>query len=208
LTNQAVLFAALKVLAKKGILDEMPDDFGPHIYKRTSSFENGCKKLKSKENTPWYRALLDPDPQDWLKSALERLNNELKSQNIVWDDFQDPDAEWEPLPVDRSNKKLQLATNKLDEAIAAIEENNGYNVKHPEEKAFVVDSLKVGAERLKKADHISYAYVKRQILDPLAVLTKRFGKSAVGVIAQAARSAVFDWLKDIGLNILHLLNGG
>jgi hypothetical protein len=69
----------------------------------------------------------------------------------------------------------------------------------------VVDSLKAANTKLKTDDAISFAYLKRKAIDALDILIRRFGTASVGLVAQAARAAIFDWLKSIGGNILHWL---
>ena len=103
----------------------------------------------------------------------------------------------------KKRQKLEKATEELDKTIAAVEADNGYNATLPEERTYVVENFKEAASRLKKDDTISYAYLKRKVIDVLDVVIGRFGKAAVGLTAQAARAAIFEWLKEIGEKVLH-----
>jgi hypothetical protein len=207
-TNTKILHSplfwyVLNSLVAKNMLAAIKDDFGPTIYRRTPTFRDQWKALQIKEDTPYSRFALDPQRESWINTALEAVNKELETQKIKTEDFQKPDAEWEPLPVERSNAKLKAATEKLDETIDAVEADNGYSATLPEEKTYVVENLKDGSSKLKEEDAISYAYLKRKVLDPLDILIRRFAGAAVGLVAQAARQAILEWLKDLGQTVLH-----
>jgi hypothetical protein len=176
------------------------DEFGPTIYTRTAKFGPEWNALKKLPDTPYSRFALDPQRAEWIIAALDRVNKALEEQKIKTEDFIKPEAEWEPLPVDRKNPKLEKATEELDKTIAAVEGDNGYSATLPEERTYVVENLKEAANRLKKDDAISYAYLKRKVIDVLDVVIARFGKAAVGLTAQAA---IFDWLKELGEKVLH-----
>jgi len=203
--NWPLFTHVFKTLVQKGMLKKDEDDFGPTIYIRTDKFEPEWAALKKREGTPYSRFSLDPQREVWLNAALENVNKALEEQKITAKDLEKPEAEWEPIPVDRADPRLQLVTSELDKTIAAVEADNGYNATLPEEKAFVVDSLKSANEKLKKDDAVSYGYLKRKAIDVLDVLVRRFGKASVGLAAQAARAAIFEWLKGLGADILHWL---
>jgi hypothetical protein len=203
LENGPVFWRTLEMLVEMQMLTAVKDDFGPPIYKRAPNFEKEWNKLKETPDTPYSRYALDPQSALWIIAALENVHEALKKQKIKEEDLKKPDAEWEPLPIERQDPKLQKATKELDQTIAAVEADNGYSATLPEERAFVVENLKEATERLKKEDAISYAYLKRKVIDVLDVLIRRFGKAAVGLTAQAARAALFDWLKELGGKMLH-----
>ena len=200
-----LLLHSLDLLVEKKMLTKITDDFGPTIYKRTSAFIDAWESVQKIPNSPYSKYALAPDKDAWINSAVESLDKALVEQRIKEVDFEKPDTEWAPLPVERSNPKLQEATRKLDETIAAIDADNGYNATLPEEKAYVVENLRDAVAKLKKEDTISYGYLKRKVINILDVVIRRFGKAAVGLTAQAARAAIFDWLKEIGAKVLHWL---
>ena len=203
--NGAVYWHVLKTLVEKQILIEVKDEFGPSIFRRGPKFKDEWDGLKKVPDTPYFRFALDPQRDGWIVSAMEAVNKALEEAKIKPQDFQKIDAEWEPLPVDRTNPKLVKATEQLDETIAAVEADNGYNATLPDEKTYVVENLKDASQRLKKEDAISYAYLKRKVIDVLDIVIRRFGGAAVGLAAQAARAAIFDWLKEFGSQVLHWL---
>jgi Skp family chaperone for outer membrane proteins len=201
--SASVFWHALHILVDKKMLEQITADFGPPLYRRTETFPPEWEEMKKQDRSPAYKFALDPQRTAWLANALLAVNNACDEQKITQEDFLKPEAEWEPIPIDRTDPKLQKVTEAIDKAIQAVEEDNGYNATMPEEKAFVVDSLKAATEKLKKDNAISYAYLKRKAIDTLDILIRRFGKGSVGLVAQAARAAIFDWLKDIGSQLLH-----
>jgi hypothetical protein len=204
-TNAPVFWRVLRELVDSKILDAIPDDFGPTLYRVTPNLRPTFETMQKVEGTPAHRWSMDPQRMVWLAAALQRVNSALEEQKIKNEDFQKPDAEWEPLPIERSDPKLQKVTAELDKTIEAVEADNGYSATYPEEKAFVADSLKAATEKLKRDNSISYAYLKRKAIDALDILIRRFGPASVGLIAQAARAALFDWLKSAGGKLLHWL---
>jgi hypothetical protein len=188
------------------MIEAIPDDFGPTLYRRTDRLAPLWEEQKKVANSPAYKFGLDPNRMVWLTSALDAVNKACAEAKLVDADFKNPEAEWEPIPIDRASPKFERVVETIDKTIEAVEQDNGYNGTMPEEKAFVVDSLKAVAGKLKNQDVISYAYLKRTAIDTLDILIRRFGGASVGLIAQATRAAIFDWLKDIGAAILHMLH--
>jgi hypothetical protein len=203
--NNLLFWRTLRELVSDGILHEIPDDFGPTLYRTTEVFNFTWGEMKKKEGTPAFKYAIDPNGGEWIASAMKAVNKALSEQKIVEADFDKPDAEWEPLPLERDNPKFKKATSKLEETIAAAEADNGYNANVPEERAFVVESLKEASEKLKKSDTVSVAFVRRKIIDVLNIVIRRFGQASLGVTAQATRAAIFDWIKDAAGKTLHWL---
>lgn len=112
---------------------------------------------------------------------MTSVNKALQEQKIIAEDFVKPDAEWEPLPLDRTNPKLQKATKELDQTIQGVEGDNGYSATLPDERAFVLESVKEASNRLKKEDAISHAYIKRKVIDVLDILIRRYVTAALAL---------------------------
>jgi hypothetical protein len=172
----------LKVLVDRGTLEVMPDDFGPSLYTRTDAFSSNWAEIKKQPGSPAFKYNLDPNGQTWLGSAMISVNSALKEQDIKSEDFTKPDAEWQPLPLERTNSKLQKATAELEKTIEAAEADNGYAANLPEEKAFVVENLKNAVEKMKTDDSVSYAYLKRKAIDALDIIILRFGSASLGLL--------------------------
>lgn len=195
----------LNKFVEKKMLQAVPDDFGPTIYIRTDGFSAAWQEMRKQPNSPYYKWDIDPQGHVWLVNALESVNKALEDQKIKREDFAKPDLEWEPIPVDRKDPKLQAATGALDKTIQEVQQDNGYTANVPGERDFVLDSLKTGVEKLKKDDSISFAHLRRTIIEPLTMIINRFGKAALGLTASAARQALFEWLKSRSADLIHWL---
>ena len=179
--------------------------WSPYLLDKTDTFPAQWTEIKKQPDTPAFKYNLDPNGEAWLVTAMQAVNKALKEQNIKIEEFAKPDAEWEPLPVERTNPKLQKATEALEKTIEAAEADNGYAANVPEERALVVENLKNAVEKLKTADSVSFAYLKRRAINTLDIIISRFGQASLGLVAQAARAALFGWLKEFSGKALHWL---
>ncbi|MFN3891376.1 MAG: hypothetical protein ACK4MV_13340 [Beijerinckiaceae bacterium] len=102
-------------------------------------------------------------------------------------------AEWEPLPIDRESKTFKEAEQKIDEAIRAIESDNGFAANEPETRDNILASLKQGQEWLRSRTP-SRAQIQSMLLKPLRWISEKFGQSVVGEIAKEAAKALLKWL--------------
>jgi hypothetical protein len=198
-------FQAVRFVVDSGLVTVVQDDFADPYLTKADHFYDNWQKLVDIPQSPYQRFFEAPDKSIWLRSAIRNLNDALRNHKITADDWNNPNLEWAPLPVERANPKLQEAIEKLDDTIRAIDADNGYNATLPAEKEYVVENLKDAATKLKKDDTISYGYLKRKVLDNLTIVMNRFGQAAVGLAAQASRDAILAWLKEIGLKVLHWL---
>jgi hypothetical protein len=110
-------------------------------------------------------------------------------------DFANPDAEWEPLPLERTDPALQRAVEAIDATLKQVREDNGYNATVPEERNYVVASLSTASQVLKSENTTSIPFVRQYILEPLSKVARRFGGAALGAVAAGARAAVIEYVK-------------
>ena len=75
-----------------------------------------------------------------------------------------------------------------------VEKNNGYASQHPEERRFVLESLKSLSVTFKTASTTSIAYVKTFGLMALRKVADRFAGASIGQIATLAVQALLRWL--------------
>ena len=145
--------------------------------------------------------------KNWLLSAIRNVNNTYDILKIKNDDFNGEVAEtqWEPIPLDRSNEKLEKFVSSLDTAIREIEADNGYAVHAPGEREYVLSALKTGKEAIASGSQTYLGQLKSLVVDPLSRVIWRFGGAAVGVAATAAKDALLDWLKEVFEKGLHLI---
>ncbi|MDE1987720.1 MAG: hypothetical protein KGJ28_14375 [Alphaproteobacteria bacterium] len=207
LDKQAMLMRAIDWLVEREIVIRIEDDFGDTVYEQSymgvQTFEAACQEPE----LPFGKYYRVEDGGAWLRSALVNINRKYIELGITPEDFVTPDAEWEPLPLDRQDPLLQRAVDKLDETVEQVRSDNGYNAIVPEERNFVVQSLTVASETLKKADSTSVPFIRQYVLEPLKLVIRRFGPAALGVIATAAKDAVIEWLKSHGIELLASLFG-
>ncbi|KQY99578.1 hypothetical protein ASD45_01275 [Pseudolabrys sp. Root1462] len=140
-------------------------------------------------------------------SFVEKFEDEYYNQLLDGLHTQIPDArednaDWEPLPLDRTDPNLNSVIKTLEKVIDDVHGDNGYSAEHPEERRYVQDKLTVAIKTLKEEASISLAYAQAFIVEPLSRLIKRFGSAALGVAATAAREAFTTWLKSKGINFL------
>lgn len=193
---------AVTWLVDRGMITEVTDQFGPSIFALTSRSDAVLKDLEADKSLPFSKYALVTKAQDWLRSALFAVNNTYDRLEITPDDFEDPDREWEPLPLDRNDPALQKAISALDDTIEQVRADNGYNAIVPEERNYVLDGLSAVSRRLKEAATISVPYLQKYALDPLAIIVRRFKDAALGIAAAAARQAVIEFLKQHGIKLL------
>jgi hypothetical protein len=205
LEKEELLDAAFQWLAENLIITVTYDDFAPPIYRPSSEFDRRREALLIDENTTFGRYALSPDKNTWLESGLVKVNREFDRLGISAKDFESPDAEWEPIALDRNDESLTKAIGDLDKIIDLVRMDNGYNANAPEEKELVLDSLNSATSALKTKESVSVPYLRQFALEPLARLIKRFGPAAIGVAASLARETLFAWLKNAGVKGLEYL---
>ncbi len=196
--------AAIVTLLRHGVIEVVPDDFGPTLYRPQPSIDEWLQKT-APTLYPWYpkfSAAGDP----WLKAAMRNINNQYALLRLRDEDFDSAEeAEWEPIPVDLNDPALIEAIKAVDKAVVAIEGDNGYAVHAEGERSYVLASLKDFQRTLKERTVIYARQVKALVVDPLGRVIGRFGNAAVGLAASAAREAIFDWIKTHAAKLLSLL---
>jgi hypothetical protein len=80
--------------------------------------------------------------------------------------------------------------------------DNGYGSQFPDEKEYVVENLSAVKEKFAKDASISFAYIRKRALEPLGTLIERFGKASIGILAEAAKAVLKDWLQKRGITFL------
>jgi hypothetical protein len=173
------------------------------ILSKSSSFFTTWTKLQEDKQYPFYKYALANDGDAWVRQALLGLDHQYQELEIKDEDFDDPPEEgWEPLPIDRDDPDLKSAIDKIDDTYEQVRADNGYAAHVPEERAYVMDSLEMVGRKLKEASAISLPYIRRYGIEPLSMLIRRFGPSAIGLLATAAKEALKEWLKKRGVFLL------
>jgi hypothetical protein len=204
--NDVLFWRGVRTAEILGLIEIIPDEFGPPLYKKSEEFGDILNSLAQDKQSPFYKhQLAGSNGRSWLLTALHTVNERYKELQVESQDFNKTDQEWEPIPLDRRNEKLQEATKLLDQTIEELRSDNGYGATNIEEKNFVLEKLQSAARRLKKETQTSWMYVKEFALDPLSLLVRRFGEAAIGITAVAARTALIEWLKSVGVKVLESL---
>lgn len=194
---------AVKWLADRGMIKILVDHFGPTIFKRGDFLDETWQMLTEDSNLPFHNFKESPDPELWLRRALRSVNEKFDELGITDLDFDNPDSEWEPLPLDRDGDNSLLgAIQALDEVVRQVRADNGYAVNYPEEQKYVLDGLSGVVSTLKNAPTISAGYLRKYAIEPLNVLLTRFRDAALSVAATAAREAIIEFLKQHGSKAL------
>jgi len=201
LTHAPILKRTMALLAEYGIVVIRTDPFGPPIYMTNNEVdrvsavdEAGLRAFR--ENSPLMRKFEAIQPyyrRGWLNQALGNLNQEYVALGVGEEDFANPDAEWEPLAIERPDADLDAAVAAIDEAVSVVEADNGYAVHAAGERAYVASTLKGFSDTLKTGSWVSVGQLRLSALVPLGKVIKRFGESVVGVAAATARQAIIAW---------------
>jgi hypothetical protein len=218
LFNQAVM-----ILLRFDMIHYAAEKFTPSLLMKSESFNAAFTLLAEDVNSPFFiYSRLRKGWRSWLEDALTSVNDSYHDfkLEIEASDFDTPDQkqeqiptetsnqQWEPIPLDRTEEKLQAAIGVLDETVEQLRSDNGYAEAHPQEKSYVLDKLRAVTKRLKEDTQISVMYLRNFAFEPLRILTKRFGKAAIGLSAGAATDALKEWLKREGINVLEKFFGG
>jgi hypothetical protein len=213
-----LLDRGIALVVEHKLVDIVYDRFAPALLKKGSKFDEQLLVLIADESSPFFRySLARKGAREWLEIGLTSVNQRYEELQIQQQDFDSsnqemetippktPDHEWEPIPLDRSNEKLQAAIGALDETVEQVRSDNGYAATHPEERKYVLTTLQTAAKSLKEDTQISIMYLQNFVLEPLERLRKRFGPSLLGVGTKVALKAFQEWLKDMDIKALKAL---
>ncbi len=205
LYNETLFDKAISILASAKLISEITDDFGPSMYAKLDTFDTGMDTLQNDQSLPFHKFTLIGSPRSWLNDALVSANAQYAELGITPADFEFPDLEWEPLPINRKDPTLRDLTDKLDETIEAVRSDNGYNANLPQERDFVLESLTNVSQKLKKADYTSRGYLRKNLIEPAKALMRRFRDTSIGLVVSGLRAAIEAWVKNNALDLLNEL---
>lgn len=198
LLHRPIFAAAIEWLSNKGMVHVSHDPFGPSIYSATGTMEATWRELIKDSNLPFYKYGHVRDGRAWIESALLKLNETFEQLSISESDFENPDADWEPLPLDQNDPQLKEVISSVEATLQKVLADNGYNVTFPEERNYVVDGLRTALRTLTTASSTSGPYIQKYLLEPLAVLMRRFKDAALSVAASATKDLIVEYCKKHG----------
>lgn len=195
-TRLPLVEQGIKILVDAGVVDAITDDFGPTVY--AAKEDLGAWMDSPGNEYVVFKKFAVIATEEWLRRAILSVNEQYGTLDIQASDFDEVtnDQNWEPIPVDRSDPKLDAAIKAVDRAIESIESDNGYAATLPGEREYVLSGVKTVSRLLKQESQIFWMQLRTFAVDPLNRVIKRFGPAAVGLAARAAKDALFDWLKD------------
>jgi hypothetical protein len=199
LQKPAVFNKAVEWLADRGMIEALFDDFGPPIFRATAELSAQFDALTEDPALPFRKFQAVDNKRDWLERASTKLNETYDELEMSAQEFQVDVDEWSPIPLDRDDPNLMRAIEVLDEMVAQAEADNGYAATYPEERRYVIDSLKTGAAALKNERTTSASYLRRFVFDPLGRLLLRFGETALALSIQTLKEAFKEYLKQRGI---------
>jgi hypothetical protein len=205
LGNGVLFRKGIEILLERGFLTEIADDFGPSIYEKAESFDEAWNRAEQDNSLPFGKYQLINRSNQWLTSALSKINSEYFALQVAESDFENIYDEWEPLPLDRHDPKLQAVTTQLDETISQIQADNGYASVAAGERDLVVDALSSAAERMKKDPTISWGYLQKNVLEPLKTVLRRFKGAALGAVVTTMIATFRIWIQGLGVEWLNAL---
>jgi hypothetical protein len=197
LDNGHLWTIAIEFLQQRNMIGIFKDTFGPSIYHVENDFQKGWDELLSDDRFPFKNFNILGEHEDWLHGALTNVAETFETLDIQPADFENPEREWEPIPLERNNESLQSAIIALDNTITQVEQSNGYASEHAEERNFVLDNLRMLSQKLKSAGTVSVSYVRTHGLSILKRLQDRFVDTSIGEGAKEARNAIVHWLHGV-----------
>jgi hypothetical protein len=201
-TKNRIFEAAVEILLEHEIINIIRNPFGPPIISPRRDFYTKVEVIAKDRSFPFYKYRLTDGGEIWLREALQSLDRTYSDLQISATDFDAPDREWEPLPLERDDPLLQKTIDAVDETIEKVRADNGYAAHLAEEREYVLDGLSAFSKRLKEAASISVGYIRKYAVGPLGTLLTRFKDNALGLAASVAREALKEWLKRKGITFL------
>jgi hypothetical protein len=203
LYNQVLFDAAIDWLWARGLIEITEDEFGPTLYGLSQpDWEAFYQTGRARKGSLYQKYVAASDSFAWLTSALQKINETYSELGIQRSDFENPDAEWEPIPLERPDANLDRVIRSIDDTIERVRTDNGYNATVPEERNLILDSLSAASTNLKTAASTSLPYLRTFVFRPLMVLIRRFKDAALGVLASSAKDTVIEFLKQHGIKFL------
>jgi hypothetical protein len=193
---------AIDWLVEREMIVAFTDPFGPPVYTKGGTFDSQWNDL-CRDQSPFENAAASGDPGRWIYQALDSVYREYIKLGIRSSDFEDPERDWAPIPIEQNNEALQTAIVALDKTITEVEQSNGYASEYAEERNFVLDNLRMLSQKLKSAGTISVSYIRTHGLSVLKRVQDRFIDTSIGEGAKETTNAIVHWLHELINYFIH-----
>jgi hypothetical protein len=184
---------AISWLEARKMISVRFDRFGPPIYFKAEDFTEKFDDLAGDDDLPFSAYHAAGRSSDWLIPALHGVDNAYDNLAIKAEDFENPDAEWAPLPIERSDPDVEKAISSLQSVIDEVRADNEYASKLPQERDFVLEGLQNTLDKF-ESPSISAGYI-RQGIERLASLGRRFAGTIKEGAISAAKAALIEFGK-------------
>lgn len=186
--NQVLLDAAIMQLIELEAIVPNTDPYGPVMYEILEPHILS-ELAHTYSNSPFYKA--NRYGISWIEKALKSINSGVVNENVD-PNFEISVEDWHPLPIDRGDEKYTQAIEATEEAIKAIEQDNGYAANEPDERNAILATSKGTLEAIKEGKPTK-EQVESGLLKSLKQVVKRFGDASVGIIAKKTIEAIWAW---------------
>jgi hypothetical protein len=184
---------AISWLEARDMISVKYDRFGPPIYFKGAEHSEKFDELTVDEDLPFAAYHAAGRTDDWLVPALYGVDNAYENLGIKAEDFDNPDAEWTPLEIERSDPTVEKAIKSLQSVIEEVRADNGYAATLPQERDFMLEGLQNTLDKF-ESPSISAGYI-RLGLERLATLGRRFTGTVKEASITAAKAALMEFGK-------------
>ncbi len=195
--------AAIDWLLNRRMIRELKGSFGPRLYSREIAFNDTWTSLIASDTLPFNHYNMVEDKTGWLFEALGDVADAYRELKISQVDFDKPDSEWQPIQIDTAEPEVQLAIEKLSEAVEEIRKDNGYAANLPEERNYVVEGLEGTVKKLESGT-VSAGYI-RDAWTRLNMVGRRFAGASLELVITGAKQAIIEMVKSQGGELLRAL---
>jgi hypothetical protein len=192
----SLLDAAISLLVEEKVFTLEVDDFAPELIIQ----ENGIDDLLDIEWGGNFAKLwakyqrAGSKREQWIRDALDKIIREKIRLGVTKEDFNRPDAEWKPIPIDRRQAEVQDVIKAVEEATEKLQGDNGYAANQPEERAYVLGGLNSFKAEIKESSTTSVPFIRAYAMEPIARGLKTLGKSASGILLEVLKAKIRAWL--------------
>lgn len=184
---------AVAWLLARNMIKIRHDPFGPPIFSKGPQFEENWEVLENHDSFPFSSYAAAAHSGEWLMSALYAVNNTYANLEMEPGDFENPDAQWEPVKIDLTEPTVKEAISSLERIIEDVRSDNGYSATLPQERDFVLEGLQGTLDKFKSSS-VSAGYI-RTAIERLGILQRRFASTIKEAAISGAKLALIEFAK-------------
>lgn len=216
--SSPVFRAATQLLEEQNVLDIVDDSFAPTMFRSKADIKVWLTE-KAPDIHPVFKKFGQGLGTDWLKLALNNLNQKAAQLKITAEDFggqaraddggiDEEGADEVMIPIERPSAEFRAMEQAVAQAIEKLETDNEFTIAAPAQRDVALSGLKALQKSLADEAHISWLYVKTFALAPLSEAAKKAGDGAMALVLQGAKAAITDWVKKSAGDVIKSILGG